>query len=130
MHSDNLYVQNLHTENFFHLGATDGELLSYALDEAGLLSDHTLIDGKSARTLLGQFYQKRSQLRQNSRLGNLLITEGYITKEQLVEALTYHVDQNIPLGEALVQLKLCSGAQVEQALSKQAQLRRQAEQDL
>lgn len=129
MHSDNLYVQNLHTENFFHLGANDAELLSYALDEAGLLDDHTLIDGKSARTFLSQFYQKRSQLRQNSRLGNILISEGFITKEQLVQALTFHVDQDMPLGEALVQLQLCSAAQVEQALSKQAQLRRQTEQE-
>ena len=123
MDTDNVYIQNLKKEHFQHFGATNAELISYALDETGMLDDHTLIDGKSARELAQSFYRKRDDFRQNTRLGNILMSKDILTKEQLIEALTYHVTNDIPLGKALLQLGLCSKEQVEDALESQTRLR-------
>lgn len=121
---DNIYVQNLKVDAFSGFSATPAELLSFALDEVGLLGPQTMVNGKLARELTESFYQKRQQVRQNTRLGNLLISENIITKEQLIEALAHHVDQNVPLGQALVHLKLCTQKQLKWALKQQASLRK------
>lgn len=123
MDAENIYVQNLSTKAFAGFGATAAELISFALDEVGLLDDHTLVNGKSARDLAEQFYRKRKQIRQNSRLGNLLVQHGIISKAQLIEALHYHVTQDIPLGKALLHLQFCSAEQLEWALRQQVSLR-------
>lgn len=121
---DNLYLQNLKTEDFSAFGASAAELVAYALDEVGLLGSHTLIAGKSARSLVESFYHKRHKVRQNTRLGSLLIDAGVITQAQLIEALSAHVTHDLPLGQALVQQGFCSQAELDQALMRQANLRR------
>jgi hypothetical protein len=122
-----IYVQNLKIEDFSAFGATAAELLSYALDEVGLLGSHTLINGKSARQLGEGFYTKRHKVRQNTRLGNLLISDGVLTQAQLIEALSYHVTHEMPLGASLIQLGFCTQAQLDQALARQASMRRHME---
>lgn len=122
--SENIYVQNLALDSFSSIGASPEELLSYALDEVGLLGQMTMINGKSAREMAESFYQKRQRVRQNSRLGNLLISEHIISKEQLIAALSYHVTHEVPLGQALVQLNSCTQEQIESALARQEHLRR------
>ena len=121
---DNIYVQNLKVDTFSGFGASPAELLSFALDEVGLLGEHTMVNGKSARELTEGFYQKRQQVRQNTRLGNLLITANIISKEQLIEALSYHVTNDVPLGQALVSMTLCTDKELKWALKQQASLRR------
>ena len=121
--SDNLYVQNLCPDAFAGFGATPAELLSFALDEVGLLDQKTLINGKSARDQAESFCRKRNRMRQNSRLGNLLVQSGVISKAQLIEALGYHITADVPLGEALLQLQLCSKSEIDWALRHQATLR-------
>jgi hypothetical protein len=123
MDSDNTYIQNLCCDSFAGFGATVPELISFALDEVGLMDQKTLVNGKSARELAENFYRKRNRVRQNSRLGNLLIQEGIISKEQLIEALSYHVSEDVPLGEALLHLHFCAKEQLEWALRHQASLR-------
>lgn len=121
---DNLYLQNLKLEDFSAFGAAPAELVAYALDEVGLLGSHTLIDGKSARNLVESFYHKRHKVRQNTRLGSLLIEAGVISQSQLIEALSTHVTHDLPLGQALVQQGFCTQAELDQALTRQANLRR------
>jgi len=121
---DNLYIQNLKLEDFSAFSASPAELVAYALDEVGLLGSHTLIDGKSARKQVENFYHKRHKVRQNTRLGNLLIQAQVITQAQLIEALSAHVTHDLPLGQALIQRGFCTQAQLDEALSKQANLRR------
>lgn len=123
-HLDELYVQNLKLEDFTAFGASAAELVSYALDEVGLLGSHTLINGKAARQLVESFYTKRHKVRQNTRLGNLLITEGILTQAQLIEALSFHVTHELPLGASLIQLGFCTQAQLDQALVRQAEIRK------
>lgn len=121
---DDIYVQNLKIEDFSAFGATPAELISYALDEVGLLGSHTLINGKSARQMVESFYAKRHKVRQNTRLGNLLISDGILTQAQLIEALSYHVTHEVPLGASLIQLGFCTQVQLDQALAHQAEIRR------
>jgi len=123
MDGENSYIQNLFCDSFAGFGATVPELLSFALDEVGLMDEKTLVNGKSARELAESFYRKRNRVRQNSRLGNLLIQEGIISKEQLIAALSYHVSEDVPLGEALLRLNLCGQTELEWALKHQASLR-------
>ncbi|PIQ23860.1 hypothetical protein COW36_13565 [bacterium (Candidatus Blackallbacteria) CG17_big_fil_post_rev_8_21_14_2_50_48_46] len=125
MDLDNTYIQNLCVDAFQGFGATVPELISFALDEVGLMNEKTLVNGKSARELAEHFYRKRNRMRQNSRLGNLLIQEGIISKEQLISALSYHVSEDVPLGEALLQLNFCTPEHLEWGLKQQATLRKQ-----
>lgn len=124
MDSDNIYLQNLKIDDFSAFGASAPELVAYALDEVGLLGSHTLISGKSARKLVESFYNKRHKVRQTTRLGNLLIQAQVITQSQLIEALSYHVTHQVPLGQALIQLAFCSQEQLNDALARQAEIRR------
>ena len=121
---ENLYIQNIKTEDFIAFGASPAELVAYALDEVGLLGSHTLIEGRSARSLVEKFYSKRHRVRQNTRLGSVLIQNEVITQPQLMEALNTHLEKNIPLGQALIDLGLCSQSQLDHALSHQAHMRR------
>lgn len=122
---DGLFLQNLKIEDFSAFGARPEELVAYALDEVGLLGSHTLIAGRSGRVLVESFYRKRHKVRQNTRLGNLLIQAGVLTQAQLIEALSWHVTHEVPLGQALVELRFCSQQQLDQALAQQAQIRSQ-----
>jgi len=58
----------------------------------------------------------------SQRLGEILHAHGSIDAAQLQAALTYQRTTSRPLGEALVQLRLCSEAQVLAALAAQAGL--------
>ncbi|HBN10285.1 MAG TPA: hypothetical protein DD435_17150 [Cyanobacteria bacterium UBA8530] len=55
------------------------------------------------------------------RLGTILIARGTLTGEQLEKALAWQVDQPYPLGELLVQHRLCSPEEVIAALKEQFQ---------
>lgn len=122
--ADNLYIQNLKTEDFVAFGASPSELVAYALDEVGLLGSHTLIEGQSARKLVEKFYSKRHRVRQNTRLGTVLIQKSVITQAQLMSALSHHMEHNIPLGQCLIELEFCTQSQLDVALEHQAQMRR------
>lgn len=117
-------IEHLAMTDFSAFGATADELVAYALDDIGVLSTDTLINGQAARPLVERFYAKRQQVRRTTRLGNLLIQGGIISREQLIEALSCHVTQEIPLGEALISLGFCTQEQLDATLSQQAEIRR------
>ena len=127
MSEDGLFLQNLHVEDFSSFGATPAELVAYALDEVGLLGSHTLIAGRGGRILVESFYRKRHKVRQNTRLGSLLIQSQIITQAQLIEALSWHVTREVPLGQALIELNFCNQSQLDSALSQQSRIRKKFE---
>ena len=116
-------IKNLKKDQFAPFNASEDELLSFALDEAGLISDETVINDKVARELVKSFYNKRENFRQNTRLGHILVKEYNISKEDLIRALTYHEQIGGQLGKAFVHLNICTEAQIEEALKTQSKMR-------
>ena len=60
------------------------------------------------------------RLEQQSRLGNLLVKKGWLSQEQLGEALVYQHQQKRKLGEALIELGFINQSQLNQALKRQS----------
>ncbi|WP_443190408.1 hypothetical protein [Pseudomonas indica] len=60
---------------------------------------------------------------QNSRLGQILLTKGLITRSQLDEAITLQLTKKQRLGEILIAQGLISERQLKKALKKQSNLR-------
>jgi len=104
-------------------GVTPIEALAYVLSETGFINNDTRINDIQAYELAKNFYAKRNKFRQTTRLGHILMAEGVITKNQLVEALAQHVDTGTPLGEVLINMGICNPLQIKSALDKQNQLR-------
>ena len=67
--------------------------------------------------------QKRKEAYHNSRLGQILIKKGYISPEQLDEAIHLSENHDKPLGELLIEHRMLSRWQLRRALSSQSQLR-------
>jgi len=116
-------ISGIIKDQFTPFKVNEAELISYALSEAALISDETEINGESAQKLVQSFYEKRDRFRHNTRLGHLLLKEYGIKKDQLIKALVYHEEKEVPLGEAFVQLQICSREQVDNALKKQYEMR-------
>jgi type IV pilus assembly protein PilB len=57
--------------------------------------------------------------RQSAQLGEMLVRRGVLTRDQLDEALRVHQEKHAgrPLGEVLVELKLCTPADIQRALA-------------
>ena len=66
---------------------------------------------------------KRQDIQQKSRLGTLLIHKGFITRQQLDEALTIQSAEGKRLGEVLLQKGWLTEKQLHSALRKQSRYR-------
>ncbi len=66
------------------------------------------------------------KLMQDALLGEVMLRNRLITREQLEESLRHQRATGTRIGEALVDLKLCSWSDVEYALQLQTQMRRYA----
>ena len=66
---------------------------------------------------------KRKEAYHKSRIGQILIQKGYITEQQLDQALTDEVRDDLRLGERLMDRQLISRWQLRRALSSQTRLR-------
>ena len=67
--------------------------------------------------------QKRKEAYHNSRLGQILIKKGYLSPEQLDEAVHFSQSDDKRLGEYLIEHRMISRWQLRRALSSQSQLR-------
>ena len=67
--------------------------------------------------------QKRKEAYHNSRLGQILIKKGYLSPEQLDEAIHFSQSDDKRLGEYLIENRMISRWQLRRALSSQSQLR-------
>lgn len=105
-------------------GASEQEFMAYALDDAGLLSPQTIIDGRLAREFLESFYKKRELYRESTRLGMMLVSQGVLSREQLVVALEHQQGlQGAKIGEVILRLGFCQIEDLERALAAQTRIR-------
>ena len=116
-------IKNLKKDQFAPFNVSEEELISFALDEAGIITDETIINDHHARDLLKSFYNKREHFRQNTKLGHILVKEYNLSKGDLIKALSYHEHSNVPLGQAFVHLNICTEEQIEEALKTQSKMR-------
>lgn len=63
------------------------------------------------------------KLQQKSRLGTILTNRKYITESQLTQALSYQMEHDVRLGEALIELGFIDAKQLKRALRRQSWLR-------
>lgn len=121
---DMINIFDIDTEKFNPFGATPEELVSIALDEAGLNKDSTTINECLARELCNSYFCKRDIYRELTKLGNILLKNSVITKEQLTQALEFQKSQpDLKLGNAFLALNMCSLDDIEKSLNIQTQLR-------
>lgn len=114
-------------EDLNPFGATAEELLAGTLDENGLLSMDTKINGQPARSLCDAYYKKRNQFREATRLGDLLVRAGLITPKQLLNALNLQKERAMPLGEVIVSMGFCRQEEIELTLERQKTIREEFE---
>lgn len=123
-----LSISNIRIDDWVNpFGATPEELLAGTLEEGGLLSDDTAINGQPAQALFQVYNRKRRQFQEATRLGTLLVKSGVVTQEQLTEALFRQKKENLPLGEILVSLGYCTQETIETSLERQRTLRQELE---
>lgn len=117
-------LSDIDTEMYNPFGAIAEELLAAALDESGILRPTTTINGNDAGSYLQSYYSKRAQYQEVSKLGSLLVRRGVLKEEELAEALTHHRSHpGMKLGEAMVQLGICSVGEIEDSLDAQISIR-------
>ena len=117
-------VEGIGTEGSNPFSASLEEMLAAALDEAGLVAPETMINGRAAREWLESWNLKTSRFREISRLGDLLLKRGVLTENDLGRALRLQEERGgLLLGEALVELGVCSRPEIEKILGTQVRLR-------
>lgn len=121
-------ISNLGRGAYNPFGADTAELLAAALDEAGLLGPDTTFDDGKANGPLQSYFCKRTQYREVSRLGTLLVQRGIISKDDLGRALSLQKEHpGMKLGMALTELGICSVEDIEKHLDTQLDFRRDIE---
>jgi hypothetical protein len=117
-------VEGIGTEGSNPFSASLEEMLAAALNEAGLVAPETMINGRAARGWLESWNLKTSRFREISRLGDLLLKRGVLTENDLGRALRLQEERGgLLLGEALVELGVCSRPEIEKILGTQVRLR-------
>jgi hypothetical protein len=123
-----IVICNIDTEKFNPFGASPEELISIALDEAGLNQAETTINKVSSRELCKFFYDKRDNYRELTKLGNILMKNSVISPQDLQSALEYQkLNPELKLGNAFLKLNLCSLEDIEASLDIQNQIREDME---
>lgn len=118
-------ISKVNLEHFNPFGATQEELVANALNEAGLASKDTLINGYDISTLCGRYYDKRKMFRQSTKMGNILVKHQVITPEQLHKTLLYQKKHpGKRFGDALIALGICSRDSVNEFLQAQERVRK------
>jgi hypothetical protein len=117
-------IEGLGTAGTNPFSASPEEMLAAALNEAGLVTPDTMINGRSCREWLESWNLKTSRFREISRLGNLLLKRGVLTESDLGRALRLQEERGgLLLGEALVELGVCTFPEIETVLGTQVRLR-------
>lgn len=128
MKSTSLSISNIRFDDWVNpFGATQEELLAGTLEEGGLLSEETVINGEPAQKLFQAYNRKRRQFQEATRLGVMLVKTGVVTQEQLNDALVHQKKDTVPLGEILVELGYCSQQAIEDTLERQKTIRHEME---
>ena len=122
--SREIHLSDLLTNHYNPFTASAEELLANALDDAGLVGADTTINDQHARAFLDSFYLRREAYRETTRLGSILVKQGVLDEGQLKKALGYQREHGQgKLGEALLELDICSLDDIEKSLDAQVQIR-------
>ncbi len=100
-------------------GATLEELIVSALEENGLMTSDTAINGRAAKTIFQEYCQKKALFQETTRLGNLLLKSHLINAKQLAQALELQRQHPMAIGQALITLEICTQAEIDTALAEQ-----------
>jgi hypothetical protein len=124
MAKESVTIANIRQDEWVNpFGASFEELVAGALDESGLLSDKTTINGKKAQEFHQSLNKKRNLFQEATRLGSILVKEGLISNEQLNDALQIQANTSKPLGEILLAQMVCSQEDINRALERQKTIR-------
>jgi len=119
-----IIISEINTSQFNPFAATDEELVANAMDQAGILTKNTRINGKLASDLCHNYYEKRENYKKSTQLGNLLVKDSIISHSQLKEALEYQKKQPYKkLGDTLVELNYCTKEEISGQLKNQSTVR-------
>lgn len=120
----NVTIANIRQDEWVNpFGATPEELIAGALDESGLLTDKTVINGRKAQGYFQSYTKKRSLFQEATRLGTILVKEAIISNDQLNHALHIQANTGKPLGEILLAQMVCTQADIDRALDRQKAIR-------
>ncbi len=122
-------VNHININKFNPFGATEEELIAAALEEAGLINETTLVNNTNAKELLKIYHQKKENFNHSIRIGNLLLQNDVISKEQLNEALAFqNKNSNKKLGEILEEFGYCTKQDIENTLQTQIKIKENIQQ--
>lgn len=123
-----LAVEGINIDLFKPFGVVPEEVLANALKEAGLLTNETRINDIEATKLCNSFLLKKSNFKQSTQLGNLLVKNKIITLQQLKDALAEQkVNPALKLGNALVEMGACTKYDIERCIKSQNEIRQDLE---
>ena len=121
---EKIHLAGITTTLYNPFAASAMELVAGALEDAGLIDTDTTLNGVKARVLLNSLYEKREKYRETTRLGSLLVNQGILDQSQLKRALFRQRENgDMKLGEALLELGICSISEIERNLDAQLQIR-------
>ena len=114
-------ISEINSVRFNPFAATEEELIANAIEQAGLLTKTTQINGKAATTLCQSYFDKRENFKKSTRIGNVLVDNLIISNQQLSEALAHQRQEpEQKLGDALMTLNMCTTEQISKGLDIQS----------
>lgn len=125
---DTIIISNINTELFKPFGAMPEEIVANALNEAGLLNSDTIINDVAADELCNSFLHRKSNFKQSTQLGNMLVKNKIISLQHLKDAL-YEQQQNpsLKLGNILIRMEACTKYDIERCIRSQNEIRNDLE---
>lgn len=128
MISNLINIENINIDLFKPFGATPEEVVANALNEAGILTSDTRINDISAADLCNSFLHRKTNFKQSTQLGNLLVKNKIITLQQLKDALhQQQIDPRAKLGNILIRMEACTKFDIERCINSQNQIREDLE---
>ncbi len=122
--NDLVTITGINMNTFTPLGITPAEVLANALRESGLITNYTQINNYNPIELCSSFLEKKSNYKQLSKLGNILVKNKVITLQHLKDALAEQErDPSKKLGNILINMKACSKYEIERCIKSQNQIR-------
>lgn len=130
--SDQINIRSLNTKFLNQYAASPQELIAEAMEQLGLVDETTLIDEVNAKEHIKNLMKKKKNYHTAltrkasfmSKLGSLLVQKKLISTLQLNEALNYQKHTPIRIGEVLVKLGFIREEEIAGIIDDQTQIRK------
>lgn len=130
--SDQINIRSLNTKFLNQYAASPQELIAEAMEQLGLVDESTLIDEVNAKEHIKNLMKKKKNYHSAltrkasfiSKLGSLLVQKKLISTLQLNEALNYQKHTPIKIGEVLVKLGFIREEEIAGIIDDQTQIRK------